>query len=56
MIVPRVRRHVVQLQQQGIRNVHWLNKLTHGWLGIVASAAQAALKPESGIMAAAIAY
>ena len=55
MVVPRVRRHVAQLRQQGIRNVHRLNKLTHGWLRIVASAAQATLKPESGIMAAAIA-
>ena len=56
MSLPGIRNHVAQLRQQGIRNAHWLNERTHGWLGMLTGAAQATLKPESGIMAAAIAY
>ena len=47
---------MAQLWQQGIRNAHRLNEHTHGWLGILAGAAREALKPNSAITAAAIAY
>jgi membrane protein len=49
-------RSVSQLWQQGICRARGLNKRTHGWLGILAGAAREALKPDSAIMAAAIAY
>ncbi len=45
-----------QLWQQVIRSVHRLNEHTHGWLGMLAGAAREALKPDSAINAAAIAY
>ena len=45
-----------QLWQQGIRSTHKLNDFTHGWLGILAVAVREALKPDSAIYAAAIAY
>jgi membrane protein len=45
-----------QLWQQVIRSVHRLNERTHGWLGMLAGAARKALKPDSAINAAAIAY
>ena len=47
---------MVQLWQQGIRSAHRLNERTHGWLGMLAGAAREALKPDSTITAAAIAY
>ena len=47
---------VAQLWQQGIRRAHRLDERSHGWLGILASAARDALKPNSAITAAAIAY
>lgn len=47
---------MMQLWQEGIRRGHWLNKQTHGWLGLLAGALQDALKPNSMIRAAAIAY
>jgi membrane protein len=49
-------RHVAQLWQQGIRSAHRLDERTHGWLGLLAGAAKEALRPDSGITAAAIAY
>jgi len=48
--------HIAQLRQQGVRSAHWLDERTHGWLGVLAGAAQATLRPETGIIAAAIAY
>ena len=45
-----------RLWQQAIRAAHTLNERTHGWLGILAGAAREALKPDSAINAAAIAY
>ena len=45
-----------QLLQQGIRRVHQFDEWTHGWLGMVAGAARQALRPDSVITAAAIAY
>ena len=47
---------MAQLWQQGIRSAHRLNERTHGWLGMLAGAAREALKPNSAITAAAIAY
>jgi membrane protein len=47
---------MVQLWQQSICSAHRLNERTHGWLGMLASAAREALKPASAITAAAIAY
>ena len=41
---------------KGIRSAHRLNERTHGWLGMLAGAAREALKPNSAITAAAIAY
>jgi len=49
-------REVAQLWQQGIRSAHRLDEQTHGWLGLLAGAAKEALRPDSGITAAAIAY
>ena len=56
MTLPRLARTMSQLWQQGIRSVHRLNELTHGWLGMLAGAARETLKPDSAITAAAIAY
>lgn len=47
---------MTQLWRQGKRNAHTLNERTHGWPGILASAAREALMPDSAITAAAIAY
>ena len=47
---------MAQLWQQGIHSAHRLNERTHGWLGILTGAAREALKPDSAITAAAIAY
>jgi membrane protein len=49
-------RHMAQLWQQGISSAHRLDEATHGWLGLLSGAAKAALRPGSGITAAAIAY
>lgn len=49
-------RTIAQFWQQGIRSAHRLNERTHGWLGMLAGAAGEALKPDSAITAAAIAY
>jgi membrane protein len=45
-----------QLWQKAIQSGRWLNEQTHGWLGLVAAAAQETVKPNSMIKAAAIAY
>lgn len=47
---------MAQLLKKGIRSAHRLNVRTHGWLGMLASAASEALKPDSALTAAAIAY
>jgi len=49
-------RDIAQLWQQGIRSAHRFDERTHRWLGVFASAAKQALKPNSVITAAAIAY
>jgi membrane protein len=56
MTSSRMAGHLAQLRQQGVRSAHWLNERTHGWLGVLAGAAQTTLRPETGIIAAAIAY
>jgi uncharacterized BrkB/YihY/UPF0761 family membrane protein len=56
MTAPKMVRDIVQLWQQGIRSAHRLNECTHGWLGMLVGAAREALKPDSAITAAAIAY
>lgn len=45
-----------QARKQIIQAVSWVNELSNGWLGRLALAAMEALKPDSAIMAAAIAY
>jgi membrane protein len=45
-----------RLWQQAILGAHKLDERTHGWLGMLAGAAREALKPDSAINAAAIAY
>jgi membrane protein len=47
---------MAQLWQQGIQGAHRLDEHTHGWLGILAGTTREALKPNSAITAAAIAY
>jgi membrane protein len=56
MTAPRLVRHLAQLWQRGIRSARRLDERAHGWLGLLAGAAKQALKPASGITAAAIAY
>ena len=56
MTAPRMVKATSQLWQRGIRSAHRLDERTHGWLGMLASAAGEALKPDSAITAAAIAY
>lgn len=51
-----VLRMVAQLRQQGIRSAHAADARTHGWLGMIATAAREVLKPNSSTTAAAIAY
>lgn len=56
MAVPKIARDISQLWQRTIRSAHKLNERTFGWLGMLAHAAGEALKPDSVITAAAIAY
>jgi membrane protein len=56
MTVPRIARTIAKLWQQGIHSAHRLNEHTHGWSGILVGAVLEALKPNSAITAAAIAY
>jgi membrane protein len=56
MAAPKMVKDLSQLWQQGIGRAHTLNERTHGWLGVLAGAARDALKPDSAITAAAIAY
>ena len=56
MAAPRIARGLAQRWQQGVRRAQRLDQRTHGWLGMLLGAAQQALKPESAITAAAIAY
>ena len=56
MTAPRMARTIAQLWQQNIRSVHKFDELTRGWPGMLAGAAKQALRPNSVITAAAIAY
>jgi membrane protein len=56
MTPPRAAGFVKQFWQQGVAMALSLNVRTHGWLGILVGAAREALKPDSAITAAAIAY
>jgi membrane protein len=56
MAAPKRARVMAHLRQQGIRSAHRLNERSRGWLGMMAGAAREALKPDSAITAAAIAY
>ncbi|HUE97736.1 MAG TPA: YihY/virulence factor BrkB family protein [Anaerolineales bacterium] len=47
---------MAQLREQAILSASRLNERTAGWAGILASAAKEALKPDTAITAAAIAY
>ena len=54
-LAPKVK-YIAQLRQQGVRSANRINECTHGWLGMLAGATREALKPDSAITAAAIAY
>ena len=56
MIASGMLRYIAQLWQQGIRSANRINERTGGWLWMLASALNGALKPDTAIMAAAIAY
>jgi membrane protein len=56
MTPSRMARRVARIRQQGSRSVHRFDEQTHGWLGLLVGAAKKALRPDSGITAAAIAY
>jgi uncharacterized BrkB/YihY/UPF0761 family membrane protein len=56
MVAPKMARDMAQLWQQGIRSSRRLNERTHGWLGMLVSAAKLTIKPDSVVTAAAIAY
>ncbi len=56
MATPKMVTDVAQLWQQGIRRAHQFDERMHGWLGMLVGAAQQALKPDSALTAAAIAY
>jgi membrane protein len=52
----KMARDLAQLWQRGLLSAQKLNARTHGWPGMLASAAREALKPDSAVTAAAIAY
>ena len=56
MAAPKMPGEFAHLWQQGIGRARAFDQRTHGWLGILAGAAKEALKPDSAITAAAIAY
>ncbi|MBN2149200.1 MAG: YihY/virulence factor BrkB family protein [Anaerolineales bacterium] len=56
MTAPGMARRMTQLWQAGHPQRSHAYERTHGWLGMLADAAREALKPDSAITAAAIAY
>jgi len=56
MTAPQIAKDIVQFWQRGIHGAHQFDVRTHGWLGIFTDAAMQAVKPNSVITAAAIAY
>lgn len=53
---PRMAGDLARVWQQGVRRARRLDEHTHGWLRLIAGAARETLKPNSAILAAAIAY
>jgi membrane protein len=53
---PKMTERMARFRQQGFQRVHILDQRSHGWLGILTSAASNAISPASSITAAAIAY
>jgi membrane protein len=49
-------KYIAQLRQQGLRSANRINERTGGWLRMLLSATKEALKPDTTITAAAIAY
>ena len=47
---------MTQLWQKAMQRGRWLNEQSHGWLALLAGAAQKTVKPQTMIKAAAIAY
>jgi uncharacterized BrkB/YihY/UPF0761 family membrane protein len=56
MTISGITRTISRLWQQAVRIIHSLDERTHGWLGILLHATKEALKPDSAVTAAAIAY
>ena len=56
MAASQIARNLSRRWQRGVRRAHQFDERTHGWPGMVVGAAQQALKPDSAITAAAIAY
>ena len=56
MIKSRLDKHFAPLRQQVIHTAKGINERTRGWLWMLASAAKEALKPDTAVTAAAIAY
>ncbi len=56
MAVPTMVGKISRLWQQGILGAHRLDERTYGWLGMLVGAIREAIKPDSSITAAAIAY
>jgi membrane protein len=56
MTAPKIVDDIAKLWKKIIRTTHQFDERTHGWLGMLAGAANQALKPDSAITAAAIAY
>ena len=56
MTSPGLPKYLAGYWQQALRLAHKLNDRSHGWLGVVANAVKETLKPETSIMASAIAY
>ena len=56
MAAPKMVSDMAELWQRGVRRAHQFDERTHGWPGMLVGAAQQALKPDSALTAAAIAY
>jgi membrane protein len=56
IITSKIVKYIAQLKQQGTRSASGINDRTGGWLWMLAGAIKEALKPDTAITAAAIAY
>ena len=52
----KIGREIKQLWQQAVHTMHNLDERAHGWFGVLANAFREAIKPNSAVTAAAIAY